>query len=246
MNKEELLYHYFSKTLTPEQQMELESLLENDTVFLEQFTFEKNLQKSVKAKKKEELKAKLQGFEKELNIKKGNSKTNFKIWAIAASIALLFGFAWFSVSNTSTNFDDLYASNFKTYPNTVFSITRGDTNNTIERKAFVAYESGDFNTAQNYFIALKNDAEKRILKKEEIDFYLAMSYLNADKLERAKTIFETIIASKNHFAGESLWYLSLINIKEKDSKSAVKNLQELINTYSYNQEKAKILLKELD
>lgn len=246
MNKEDLLYRYFSNSLTPAQKMELDSLLKNEPEFLKQFTFEKDLQQSVKTKKNNELKSKLQEFEKELQTKKVSSKANYKIWAIAASIALLIGFVWFNSYHSSTDFDNLYASNFETYPNTVYSITRGDTINSLERKAFVAYEQGDFKTAQDYFITFNKQLKEEDLQKKYIDFYLALSYLNTNDDESAKDIFKTIVASKKQFTGEALWYLSLINLKEQDSKNAKKHLQQLINTESYNKERAIKLLKEIN
>lgn len=246
MKKEELLYRYFSNSLNPEQQMELDALLKNDSEFLEQFTFEKNIQKGILKSKKDVLKNKLKGFEKELKAKDVKPKPNYKIWAIAASIALLVAFTWFNLSTTTANYDTLYAENFQNYPNTVFSITRGDTNNSIERKAFVAYESGDFKNAISYFEKMTLDIEAHSITANDVNFYLALSYMQNEDIEKAKTNFNAIIKSQSNFTAESLWYLSLLLLNEEDKTQAISGLKELLEKHSYNKEKAIQLLEDLD
>ena len=52
---------------------------------------------------------------------------------------------WFGYNSFfGTDYSSMYDDNFNTYPNTVYIITRGDTQNSIEREAFVAYESKDY------------------------------------------------------------------------------------------------------
>ncbi|WP_452227985.1 MULTISPECIES: tetratricopeptide repeat protein [unclassified Lacinutrix] len=253
MNNQDLLYHYFSNSLTAAQEKVFENLLEKDTEFKAQFLFEQNLKEVIKSNEIDTLKAKLQGFEKELSTKDTtrieffDSETtntrkplfNSKTFAIAASIALLMG--WFGYNSFfGTNYSSLYKDNFSSYPNTVYTITRGDTENTIEREAFVAYESKDYKTTIEKLDAIPTEATKNYY-----NFYKAQAYLNLEDTENAKTFFTLVLQDNNSFVAESTWYLALLSLKEENSKEAKRHLENLIANYDYNKEKAQALLKAL-
>lgn len=254
MIKEDLLYKYFSKGLSPQEDKQLQDLLENDVEFKKQFEFESNLKQAIKQKEAEGLKAKLQGFEKEISNKESTSAQffesevskpistifNYKKLAFAASVALLvgwFGYNFFFV----TNYNGIYNDNFQEYPNTVYSITRSDTYESLEREAFVAYESSDYKTAIDKLNVLSEKSDIAYL-----DFYKAQSYLNLNNSGEAKRLFNEVIFKNETFVAESYWYLALINIMEEDKFSAIANLEILILSYDYNKEKAKQLLEKLD
>ncbi len=240
MDKEDLLYRYFSNELTTEQQKSINQLLKNDLDFKKQFEFERDLKLAIKYKENLNLKAKLKDFEDKLTHQSVSTKSNIKIWAIAASIALLLSLGWLGYDNYfKVNYENLYSENFRTYPNTAYTITRGDMDDSSERQAFVAYEAGNFQAAIDNFEKI-SDA-----KKDYIDFYKGQSYLNLNNYEKATTLFKKVITEKQHFTAESHWYLALIYIKEKDKNNAISNLQKLIENYKFNQEKATALLNKL-
>jgi len=239
MDKEVLLYNYFSNSLTDEEQQLFDKLLENDVDFKKQFVFERDLKRAIKEKEKGNLKAKLQEFESELK-QKTAPQNNFKIWALAASFALLLSLGWFGYDSFFTlNYNELYSENFKSYPNTSYTITRSDTDDSIERQAFVAYETGNYQTAIDHFEKLEST------KKNYIYFYKAQSYLKLDKTDKAKILFKKVITDNNQFVAESHWYLALIAIKEKDKQNTVSYLEQLIANYNFNKEKAEALLNKL-
>ena len=251
MENKDLLYHYFSNSLTAEQEEVFQKLLENDTEFKAQFLFEQNLKEVIKSEKTNALKEKLKGFESEItnttrvehfnteNVKPTTSIFNYKNFAIAASIALLMG--WFGYNSFfGTNYSNMYNDNFNSYPNTVYTITRGDTENTLEREAFVAYESKDYKTAIAKFDAFADD-----LQKEYFTFYKAQAYLNLEDTKNAKRLFAKVVADNKSFVAESVWYLALTSLKEENKTEAIKHLENLVANYSYNKEKAETLLKEL-
>ena len=244
MDKELLLYSYFSNQLSEDEKQVFENLLETDDEFRAQFNFEKDLKRVIKDDKNQDLKMKLLEFEKEIKnqIPVKNSTNRFRQWSIAASIALLFGLGIFGYNTFfRTDYGDLYNTYFQEYPNTVYSITRGAVQKTIEREAFAAYESGDYRTA------LKNFAQLPLGDKMEyVEFYKAQSYLNSDQLEDAKKGFQKVISADNSFVGESHWYLALIYLKEKDKANAVNTLQQIIAKYDYKKGRAEELLKELN
>lgn len=238
MNKEDLLYHYFSNSLTPNQEALFYDLLEKDAEFKAQFEFESNLKRVIRANENKKLKKKLQDFESNIGRNKETSIFNYRNLAIAASIALLVG--WFGYNRFFvTDYIELYDANFENYPNTVYTITRSDTINSIEREAFVAYEAEAYEKALVY---LNQITEKN---KPYLDFYKALSYLKLNETEKAKSYFNKIITEKNQFIAESHWYLSLIYLKEENKDEAKRELGTLIENYNYNKEKAEALLSEL-
>lgn len=244
MNKENLILDYFSNNLSNNDKQELESLLKEDAEFKAQFDLETNLAKAIKSHKGDILKEKLKGFEKDLTIKQpkktATSVFNYKNFAIAASVALLLG--WFGYQSVfSPSYSNLYQDNFSTYPNTVYTITRGDTYNSLEREAFVAYESKDYKTAIE-----KLDAISLNSKKPYFNFYKAQAYLNLNDITNAKAFFVMTIQENNSFVAESNWYLALIYLKENDKEEATKYLNNLVSNYDYNKEKALQILKKLN
>ena len=245
MDKELLLYNYFSKRLTVEEERLFKELLKSDSDFNKQFEFEKNLKEVIRDEESVKLKSKLVGFEKEISKDKSVRKlrrSTYEKWAMAASIALLIGLGWLGYTNFSgPNYNDLYQENFQGYPNTVYTITRSDSNQTPERDAFIAYESGDFKGAADSFQEISKGAQTNYL-----NFYLGMSYLHLNQLKQAKTYFTKTINGKNDFVDEANWYMALVALKEKNTASAKQYLMQLTAADSYNQAKAKQLMEKLD
>lgn len=244
MDKEQLLYHYFSNGLTPEQEQQLNELLATDTEFKEQFDFEKNLQNVIRDKEAKHLKSKLIDFEKNILEEKPvpRLRPQYRKWAMAASIALLVALGWMGYNSFfGPNYGNLYETNFQEYPNTVFAITRGETVESIERDAFSAYEAGNYQTAIDNFNKIPVGD-----RKEYLDFYLGQSYLGLGQTPEAKTSFTNVIASNSEFLPEAHWYLALIAIKEKDRATAIDYLKKLTSKFEFNKDKALELLQELD
>lgn len=240
MTNQDLLYDYFSNSLTADQEVVFQKLLETDTEFKAEFEYESSLKKAIKSHESDVLKEKLQGFERDITSKKSSS-FDYKYLAVAASLVLLVG--WFGYNSFfSTNYSNLYDTNFSGYPNTVYTITRGDDQNSTEREAFVAYETKNYETALEKFNAISESTEKNYLP-----FYKAQAYLGLDNTDKAKAFFTQVIVEDNsEFVAESTWYLALISIKAEDKNQAKTYLEELIANYTYNQSKAKDLLEELN
>lgn len=244
MDREVLLTNYFSNRLNQDEEKLFNELLESDADFKAQFDFEQNLKRAIKDKENQDLKAKLVSFEKDIVIEapKSSSKKSYRYLAIAASIALLIGLAWMGyVDGSSSKYEDLYAANFQEYPNTVYTITRSGSDESLERDAFVAYESGKYDAAIENFSQIPSEEQQSY-----IDFYFAQSYLNVGKNDRAKEYFKKIITNADTFVAESHWYLAMIALKEKDKTVAESELKKLTSGYDYNKERALVILKELD
>ncbi len=242
MNKDELLYHYFSNTLPPDQKKKFEELLENDADFKARFEFENDLKIAIGDKEKQDLKAKLIGFENEITSHKKAIQKRFVSWRIAASLALLITTGWFGYNTFfKVDYNKIYEVYYQDYPNVVYTITRGDTTNSSERKAFVAYELKDYKNAITHFESISSE-----VYKTHHDFYKALSYLNLEDVENARSILESVAAKENKFTDKANWYLALLHLKMKDKAKAKEHFETLINNYSYKTDKAKELLKKLD
>ncbi len=243
MDKETLLYHYFSNNLAPAEEQQFKELLETDAAFRAQFEFEKSIKKVILHKEDESLKEKLRGFEKAIVEKSETStpKSRFRNWSVAASILLLMGLGWIGFQTfTGENLDAIYEENYQAYPNTVFTITRGDADTSPERNAFVAYESGDYQTAIEHFESLKT-----VENLGYIDFYLAQSYLNLENYDTAISLFEKVIETDTVFVPEANWYLALTYLKKDDKAAAIERLNTLVKKYDYNKNRANQLLEKL-
>lgn len=241
MNKEELLENYFSRILTLDEQKNFDTLLKSDVEFKEDYDFQLDLKNAIKNKERSKLKEKLKSYEVSIN-KKNKSKFNWNQLSIAASIVLLVSVGWLGYNSLfGLDYDDYYNSNYNQYPNTVVNITRSDSNQSLERKAFVAYESGDIVSAIKYFNELKKDKNL-----EYLNFYLAQSYLKQDNLSKAIEFFEKNISEGKVFTAESYWYNALAYLKKEDKINAKKYLEKLVTDYEYMNSEAKILLDNIN
>ncbi|OIQ21276.1 hypothetical protein [Lacinutrix sp. MedPE-SW] len=242
MTNDDLLYRYFSNSLSKTETEQFKKLLETDAEFKAQFEFENNLKRVIKHKENSELKAKLRDFETEIVTRDNKQKSKSFNWRIAASIIILLGVSWFGYQSFfGVNYEDLYNANYQEYPNTEYAITRSDTIDSPERRAFVAYEAQDFENAITLFENLPV-----AVKKPYHIFYKAQAYLKIGDIEKSKAIFKSIITEGKPFKAESYWYLAMIALKEEDKNEALKYLKILKADYNYNKVKTEALLKRLN
>lgn len=244
MDKEQLLYNYFANRLTPEQEKMLDQFLETDSEFKEQFDFENDLKQVIRNEEAQDLKSKLIRFEEEIQKERPADKPirGYRKWALAASIALVIGLGWIGYNAFSgPDYSGLYEDNFQEYPNTVYAITRGEqTDNSLERKAFVAYETNDNVQAITLFTELKETENTEI-----VNFYLAQSYLKNKQPEKAIPLLSEIIGKKGEFAPQALWYNALACLKTGKKDRAVDLLDDLEADGRYKKAEAAALLEEL-
>jgi tetratricopeptide (TPR) repeat protein len=248
MNNIDLIDKYFENSLSPKEQVKFNDLLQNNKAFVKEFAFQKDLRKIISVKQQEELKTTLQQVEAKIQ-----NKSPFlvvpKKWLIAASIALFLSFGLWSVKNTFfPSSETLYAENFEPYRNIVQPIVRGEGINTIEYKAYVSYENGNYYKAINLFNSVKNPNETHVL------FYKAMSYLATNKTTEAILVLLPIATSNNleesdfNFNEKANWYLALAYLKNGDTKKAVSQFSYVANhpENTFKKEEAIDILKYLN
>lgn len=234
MEQEVLIQRYVAETLTKPQMEEVARRMEVDAEFKAEVDDYKLIASGIKISEKQQLKERLKAIEHK-NVSKGKS---FKVWRIAASIALLIGLGIFYVFLTSNSTENLYASNFEPYPNTLQPVVRDTPGN----PAFIAYEAGNYDTAISEFEILlqnKNDSD--------IQFYLAMSFLNSGAFGKALDNLKSLSTSNTRYLAQVHWYSALAYLKEGDKTLALQSLKTLEKLNStYKIEERGLLENKLD
>lgn len=236
MDKDTLIHKYFQQTLTNQERVELEMLLENDPEFKDTFELEKDLHVVLLETGKEDLKQQFDDFEQREYQESETSSPTFLRYAIAACIIIglsVYGVKFFT---NTTNSDDLFAQNFEPYRNIVLPIERGEGLETTEEEAFFKYETKDYKNA-----ILGFESEFSQTQKPYFLFYSANAYLAIGNTKKAIPLLEKHQTFNDDFYEKSRWYLALAYIKEKDKKS-IPILEEMSKSKGYHYKEAKVLL----
>ena len=234
MKNHDLIDRYFENSLSPKEQGLFNDLLQNNSEFLTEFQFQKDLKKVIAVKQQEDLKSTLIEIE---NRSQKNSRLMLipKKWMIAASFLVLTSLGIWGVKSTYFPSNEaIYADYFETSRNTIQPIVRGENLNTIEYRAFVAYEAENYHKAINLFNSVKNP------NQVYIDFYKGMCLLGIDKPAEAIALLKPIskmtdLDEKNKgFNKEAQWYLALAYIKIDDRENAITALNRIVSDPSAN------------
>lgn len=247
MKNFDLIDRYFENILTPKEQLQLSTLLEEDPEFKKEFEFQKDLKLAIAASQREDLRATLQQLEK-----KAGSKRLLPLprkWLVAASFVLLTALGFWSVQNRFFPSNEaLYREHFEPLRNKVMPITRGSYVQTIAYRAFAAYESAEYHKAISLFSSVKDPKQDHIL------FYKAMCYLSLDKNEEAIDILLPL-ATNNRSEGaagdyseEARWYLALAYLHQGEEQKAVSQFSLIAEKGEgvFKNEEAKEILRYLD
>lgn len=245
MNNIELINKYFENSLTPQEQILLKDLLTKDEAFKKEFVFQKDVKSVIAVDQRENLKSTLQGFEKNFE----NYDPPFKLpklWLVAASVILLISLGfWFVKDTYYPSNEKIYTENFEPYRNIIHPVVRGQEINTIEYKAFVAYENREFHKAINLFNSSENS--EAVYSK----FYKAMCYLEINKSSEAINLLLPIATSSNEMNNlneKSNWYLALAYLKNGERQKAISQFSLIANhpENSFKKEEARKILEALN
>jgi tetratricopeptide (TPR) repeat protein len=228
MKNHDLINRYFENSLSPEEQKLFNNLLQNDATFKEEFLFQKDLKQVIAVSQQEELKSTLSHIEE--NVQK-NSRFMIvpKKWMVAASLLLITTLGMWTVKSLYyPSNDEIYETYFEVDRNTIQPVVRGESLNTIEYRAFVAYEAQDYYKAINLFNSVKNPDEIYII------YYKGLCFLALEKTDEAIALLSNV-ANTTTIDGKSAdleekanWYLALAYLKNNDTENAISRLS-LIN-----------------
>jgi len=229
MKNFELIDRYFDNSLSPKEQLLFNDLLQNDLDFKNEFIFRKDLKKVIAVSQQEDLKSSLGKFEDKIQ---QNSKLMMlpKKWLVAASVFILATIGLYSVKTEYFPSNEvIYDTYFQSCRNTIQPVVRGENPNTIEYRAFVAYEAHDYYKAINLFNSVADP------EAPYINFYKGLSYMEINKLNRAIELLYPITKAKNlkgksaNFDEKAQWYLALAYIKNNENKKAIEELSLIGN-----------------
>lgn len=232
MEKQNLINAYFEGSLTEEQYLEFQKLLRSDAVFLQEFTFHKNLKKAIIAEERAALKKQLESFDK-----KSPARAFPMKWiAVAASFILLVTLGSLFFYNEKPNYEKLYTENFREFPNLSHPVVRSGTVENEIDKAFSVYDKKDYKNAVVWFSKIGND---------EALFYKGISEMTIGNHQNAASDFAKINKENFPLRDHLIWYEALNYLKTGNVKKIKENLKLLKNNGIYK-EKAAELLSGLD
>ena len=218
MNQETLLKKYFTKSLSKDEEEQFSNLLDKDPDFKVLFDEYTDLNSAFKEHEAITLKDHLKSLEsKNLSTTSAGFKRRWFYYSAAAIVLIFLSLQLFNQPSTSSLFNTYYNS----YPNVEQPIVRGTQQNTTY-DAFKAYENKNFKAAVLMFEKLLNTNND-----PNIRFYYAMTLIENNAFEKAKTELESLKSTQNDYIPEIYWYSALINLKENNLEKAKANLNQL-------------------
>ena len=237
-----LFENYLLGDLSKEDGIAFETRLETDTKLKESFNTYKEIYSFLEHKFENEAASTVfqnnlkniskTYFEKEDTAKK---VIRFKPWqyAIAASVALLFGVVLFN--NLSTPVYGDYAN----YD--AISLTVRGNEDALLKTAETAFNAKDFAKAEAAFKSLLVTDKENI----EIQFYRAVANVELNNFELAEKTLIPISKGQSAYKNKAIWYLALSNLKQKEFHDCLEMLKTIPeDAEEYDQ--AQKLIKKLD
>ncbi len=237
-DKQELIDKYIQGVLNETEKNSFDKLLKEDASFRKDVTFHSNLKAVSSNLDEADFKVMIQDIEKH----NSRAKRSYTKLLVAASIAILVSLTFYFTTKNTYSTDALFVEYFEPYRNVIQPIERGG-NVIYDEKylAFEAYENEDYDKALPLFSKLYNET-----KASYYLFYKANVLLKLDRAEEAIPILLEHSKMKDTVSEKTLWYLALAYLKLDDTVNAKKTLERSILNSSYNKEKAKNLLNELN
>jgi tetratricopeptide (TPR) repeat protein len=160
--------------------------------------------------------------------------------SIAATFLILISIGGFLISGAGTGKSGTKLfSNYYQADDAIMMVRSGSNPADIDLKeALLAYNEKKYDNA----IKLLKNQSNNILAQ----YYLGLSYLETDKLDKAIETFQHIIDHKfNLFIEQAEWYLSLCYLKTSQEGKAILLLEKISNSNSIFKEKSEKILKQI-
>lgn len=229
--------NYLNDEMTADEKNNFEENLQNDQQFRESFELYKQTTRFLATKfssDTSDFKKNLDTISKEyFNEENLKSKViNLKPWyfAVAASVAILFG-AWFFTQNSNPSYED-----FDDHENAYF-MERNDSDSNLKT-------AQDFFNKKDYKNAVASFEKIEIIQPEQMYFY-AIALIETNNYSKAEILLKSIKQGNSAYKFKATWYLALLNLKQEkiqETKSYLKLIPDDADEY----EKAQKLLKDLE
>lgn len=202
-----------------------------------------------------DIKSRLQNIQQEVNLEEAAPpsvapiappvsirRSLFRNLAIAATFVLLFSVSYWVFQSNEAVEQDLFATYYQPYED-LFSVRNQDASDGLLLKANEAYLNNDYAAALPNFESLLQS------KSDETKLLLAtgICQLETGDIAGAITRFQSIIQLKDiYLTDQAIWYTAMAHLKQKDTESAKKMLQQLTaRTDADHYQEAKKILERL-
>jgi len=230
MDRDMLVHKYFKGNLTDEEYTILMELLENDSEFKAEFSVIKRHHAT---------------FINQNNYKQtteGDSKASSFFLRYAVVACIIIGASVFLSKNfiNTVDSDTLFEQNFIVYKNTIQPLKKGAGLKNSQEEAFFKYEIEDYKTAIKAF-----QSELSRTKHSYYLLYIANAHLGLGNAKQAIPLLEEHQKFRDNFYDESIWYLALAYLKEKNIVKCKTLLQKIVDTQGYQYKKAEVFLQAI-
>lgn len=243
-----LIEKFLAKEMQGEELKKFEDQLQNDVELKEELVLHRQLTETLKGERVHELRNVLKEVDKnwEAPSKKDSAKIvkfSFRrVLTIAAAVALfMISYQWFTNSNLSP--EEIYASNFETYPMLLNqrSAEENTTSSVTYNNAITFYNKREYAQAEAAFEKLLQDQPDNI----SFQFYQANIFLASQNAADAIPVFQKILDGNNPlFEEQARWYLSLAYLQLGQKENA-KALLEKIQQGQFQANEASNILQSL-
>lgn len=227
MENEQLIHDYTNGRLSREDTSAFEARLTTNPELAREVKEYKDLKKAIKENERLELKTTLQELEVEedvpeiTNEEKVSFTKKYRHIYIAAAV-IIFAIIGFQFLEKEPSGQDLYASYYQPYDNTLQPVTRGETGEDVLSQAFQAYEAGEFKKAITLF-----DSSLKKQSNPDVSFYKAMSLISTGSEKEAATLLNNLKKEKISYKPQLYWYSALLALKNNDKQTANEQLDSL-------------------
>lgn len=235
MENEQLIHDYINDRLSPTDKEAFENKLATDTGFASEVKEYKDVKNAIRENERSGLKSILQDLESK-EATTSFSKRYRHIYIAAAVIIFAIIGSQFLQKGSSNQ--DLYASFYQPYPNTLQPVTRGEEGSNDLSKAFQAYEANDFKKAATLF-----DASLKANYNTDVLFYKAMSLYNIGKQSEAANLLNKLKKDNTNYTPQIYWYSALLDLKNNNIQRAKEQLDSLTQLNSGYKQSAIVKIK---
>jgi tetratricopeptide (TPR) repeat protein len=237
----DLIERYFDNELSSTEKSILEERLKNEDTFKKLFDQEKLLINTIRFNAAKDQLQFLKGVEAKLSQTKTSHLQQFRYYYAAAACVTLLFVVYFALPLFRETPTELYSSYFTLHPNVFEPTLRGEQIIDERKKAFQAYDAGDYQRASELFgKLLKENKEPGML------LLAGNAYLMIGNTAEAKRALTDLINNHDDLDLQAKWYLSLCYLREGNTEEARKLLKELGDTEISYANKAKELLKKVE